>query len=144
MKNMNQSYIAKQYRLQIGDRLIREKGIFSKHHGIYVGIHNRVPMVAENQNGCGVQYVTLNQFLLGNVSNLARIERFKGTEKAKSNIILRINKLIGRRYDLINFNCEHFAELIQTGKSASKQVNNALLGIGTLVVIGLIASKNIT
>jgi hypothetical protein len=52
---MDQHYLVNYYSLQCGDRLIRGKGIFSKHHGIYVGYHNGIPMVAENQNGKGVQ-----------------------------------------------------------------------------------------
>ncbi|MDD5569641.1 MAG: lecithin retinol acyltransferase family protein [Bacteroidales bacterium] len=137
---MNQLYTAIYYGLKLGDRLIRQKGILSKHHGIYVGIHNGIPLVAENQSGQGVQYVSLFQFLLGNSSNLIRIEKFKGTEEVRRQIIPRINKLKGTQYDLINFNCEHFAELIQTGRPSSKQVDNVLFGLGLITFIGLIAA----
>ena len=133
---MNQFDIVNYYNLKLGDRLIREKGIFSKHHGIFVGIHNGLPFVAENNVNSGVQYVTLADFLLNRINNLSRIERFKGTEQARKNIIPRINNLLGTRYGLVNFNCEHFAELIQNGKPKSKQLTNALLGfaIGYVVI----------
>jgi hypothetical protein len=137
---MNQLYIANIYGLQLGDRLVREKGILSKHHGIYVGIHDGIPLVAENQNGIGVQYISLSNFLLGNSANLTRIEKFKGTEEARRSIIPRINKLLGTQYDLINFNCEHFVELIYTGRPTSKQVNTAFFGLGLLIFVGLLAS----
>jgi hypothetical protein len=137
---MNQLYIANKYGLQLGDRLVREKGILSKHHGIYVGIHDGTPLVAENQNGIGVQYISLCNFLLGNSANLTRIEKFKGTEEARRSIIPRINKLLGTQYDLINFNCEHFVELIYTGRPTSKQVNTAFFGLGLLIFVGLLAS----
>ena len=132
---MDQISFANAYYLQTGDRLIRSKGgIFSKHHGIYVGIHNNVPMVAENQANIGVHYVSLSQFLNG--EELVRIERFKGSEFARNQIITRINSLLGTQYDLIKFNCEHFAELIQNGKSQSSQVKTAV-GVGFFALVAI-------
>lgn len=139
---MNVFLLVSKNNLRIGDRLVREKGVFSKHHGIYVGIHNGIPYVAENQINIGVQYITLEAFLLGNENKLTRIERFTGSEEIRNNIIPRINKLIGSNYDLVAFNCEHFAEYIQTGKPASKQVKNVFLGLGVLAFITLIANSN--
>lgn len=139
---MKQLDTVKRNNLKLGDRLVREKGIFSKHHGIYVGIHNGIPVVAENQIRRGVQYISLNDFLLGDATNLTRIERFHGTEQARMQIIPRINKLIGREYDLINFNCEHFSELIQKGEPRSKQVQNAFAGLGLLAIAALIFSND--
>jgi hypothetical protein len=121
--------------LQLGDRLVRDKGVFSKHHGIYVGVHNNIPLVAECQAQKGVQYVALCDFLLRDGNFLKRIEKFSGTEYARTQIIPRINQLLGTQYDLINFNCEHFAELIQTGTAKSKQVSNTVAGIGLGVLI---------
>lgn len=115
--------------MQCGDRLVRNKGLFSKHHGIYIGIHNNIPLVAECQINKGVQYVSLTEFLNGDGNNLVRVELFSGTEYAREQIIPRINQLLGTQYDLVNFNCEHFAEFIQTGKASSKQVGNAILSV---------------
>lgn len=139
---MKQFYISEYNNLQLGDRLIREKDLFSKHHGIYIGIYNGVPLVAENQIGKGVQYISLYDFLLGNSNNLIRIVKFQGTEGLRKNIIPRINQLIGRQYSLLLFNCEHFAELIQNGKPNSKQVGNTLVGLGILTLIGLAIGSN--
>ncbi len=119
--------------LHLGDRVIRDKGVFSKHHGIYVGIHNNVPLVAENQANKGVQYVSLSDFLNG--LNLTRIEKFNGNEYARYQIIPRINALLGSQYNLVNFNCEHFAELIQNGKPESKQIKTAV-GLGLIALLG--------
>ncbi len=93
------------------------------HHGIYVGIHNGVPLVAECQVSTGVRYVRLAEFLKNNVGHLVEVKSFAGTALAQQQIIPRINALLGTQYDLIKFNCEHFAEYIQTGKAQSKQVN---------------------
>ncbi len=70
-----------------------------------------------------------------------RIEKFKGTEQARSEVVPRINELLGKKYDLINFNCEHFAEFIQTGVAASKQVAFAVLAVAA-VGIGVLAFGN--
>ena len=139
---MNEFYFVSNYGLKIGDRVVREKGIFSKHHGIYAGFHNGRALVAENQSGRGVQYISLSEFLLGNANNLTRIERFKGSEFERQNIIPRINALIGKPYDLVNFNCEHFAELIQTGNIQSRQVRNAVGVTVFALFLGLLFSSD--
>lgn len=113
--------------LQIGDRLVCGKGIFTKHHGIYAGTHNGIAWVAECQLNIGVRYIQLSEYLKWNAANLHRIERFSGN---RSQIISRINSVIGTPYNLLQFNCEHFAEYIQTGIVRSKQVENAFLLLG--------------
>lgn len=130
---MNQLFFTQQYNLKTGDRLIRAKGPLSTHHGIYVGIYNGLPMVAENQIGHGVRYVSLETFMSGNP--LREIRRFSGTQEQRQAIIPRINRLLGKSYDLLNFNCEHFAELIQNNRTHSRQVNNALMGVALLVAL---------
>lgn len=132
---MNELEIVRKYNLRVGDRLVREKGILSTHHGIFCGWDNDRAIVAENQNGYGVQYITLQQFVLNNTNLLKRIVRFKGNEFERNNIIPRIDQLIGRNYDLVNFNCEHFAEYIQNGVPKSNQVTNAAVSVG-LILLG--------
>ena len=124
--------IVNQLNLQTGDRLIRRKGPLSRHHGIFVENFDGTALVAENQAGNGVQYVSLEDFLQGSSANLVNIVRFPGTEEARQHVIMRINALIGVQYDLVNFNCEHFAELIQSGVATSLQVKNTLLGLAVL------------
>lgn len=52
------------HKLKIGDRLVRTKGwVLSKHHVLYAGFFNNQHLIAENQNGYGVRYITLDQFL---------------------------------------------------------------------------------
>ena len=61
-------------KLNIGDRLIRTKGgILSKHHVIYAGLWENEHLIAENQNGYGVRYIRLNEFLNeGKVTDIAK------------------------------------------------------------------------
>jgi hypothetical protein len=131
---MNAWFFVEQNDLQTGDRLITEKGPFSRHHSIFVQVLNGVPLVAENQAGKGVQYITLEDFLLRTGSGKIWIQKFVGTQSARESLIPRINALVNTPYDLVNFNCEHFANLIQTGVVASKQVAVAVLGV---IVIGI-------
>jgi hypothetical protein len=128
--------------LQVGDRLVREKGIFSTHHGIYAGVYNGVAWVAENQIWAGVRYVSLNTFLNNDVNNLVRVKPFMGTEIERQNIIPKLNTLIGTQYNLVNFNCEHFAELIQNGKARSKQVDNSFIIMVLLLLVLAIAKSD--
>jgi hypothetical protein len=121
--------------LKVGDRLVREKGgILTKHHGIYAGTHNNIQFVAENQTGYGVRCITLEQFL--SEGQIVRIENYDYSHHQQNNIIHRINQRIGREYDLLSYNCEHFANEVLTGIKESKQVQFA---IGGAIVVGLLA-----
>ncbi|HUN03960.1 MAG TPA: lecithin retinol acyltransferase family protein, partial [Niabella sp.] len=60
------------------------------------------------------------------------IEPFVGDIFQRNEAIKRAMQLIGKPYDLVNFNCEHYANTVQHNKSYSKQVNIGL-------VAGLIA-----
>jgi hypothetical protein len=62
---MNAYLFTQQHGLRIGDRLITEKGPVSRHHAIFVQIPGGLPLVAENQVGKGVQYITLEEFCPG-------------------------------------------------------------------------------
>lgn len=124
--------LVKQHNLQIGDRLVCGKGVFTKHHGVYAGIHDGIAWAAECQVNVGVRYLPLAEYLKGNAVNLVRIERFYGDS---SIIISRIDSVIGTPYHLLEFNCEHFAEYIQTGIVRSKQVETAFLALGAAALL---------
>jgi hypothetical protein len=120
------------FNLKIGDKLSRRKDAFFKHYGIYVGFHNGQHLVAENNAPRGVRYVTYAQFLNGNV--LESIERFKGNKYQRNQVIPFINSKLGTNYDLLTYNCEHFANEVQTGKTQSQQVQTAV-GIGIIATL---------
>ena len=126
--------INKHNQLNIGDILIRNEKNLSiiKHHGIYVGKHNNIDIVAENQKGYGVRYVSMEDFLNG--EKLVRIERNNLTEFEKRKLIERINKEIisNKNYDLVNYNCEHFVNKMLSGVAKSPQITKAIVGIGLL------------
>lgn len=125
--------------LKIGDLIVRQKGPFSTHFMVYVGIHQGVQMVAENQTGIGVCYISMTEALAGNY--IKRFENFGGTEAQRSLVIPMVNTLLGKAYDLVLFNCEHFARWIANGKPESKQVKAA----SNVAIVGgaaMLASKH--
>lgn len=106
--------------LRTGDLIVRKKGPLSTHYIVWIGIRNGEQIVAENQVGQGVRFTTLEKAL--NSKPILRFEKFGGTEAQRSQVVLLINKMIGKKYNLAVFNCEHFARLISSGKAESKQV----------------------
>lgn len=125
--------------LKIGDLIVRKKGPFSTHFMVYVGMQHGVQMVAENQSGVGVRFTSLANALAGNA--IMRFEKFGGTEAQRNLVIPRIKQLLGKSYDLVVFNCEHFARWIATGNIESKQVK---IGSNVALIAGatMLASKN--
>lgn len=121
--------------LAIGDRVVRRKAFGTKHHGIYAGLINGQPIVAENQRGFGVRYVTLSEFLHNDYSTLSHIEPL--SEPGRADVLPIIEQFIGTPYNLVTFNCEHFAHLVQYGRARSVQAQIAwgafLLSISSLL-----------
>lgn len=140
---MDQIYIAEHCKLKVGDRLIRHRGLTSVHHGIYAGMHNGIPLVAETQP-TGVRYVSLAIFLQNNFGLLKEIRRFRGTEKTRETIIPRINKLIGHPAEIQYFNTEVYEDVktapdVRTFKAANNV--NTPLRILTQGLIGFFAKR---
>ena len=126
--------------LKIGDRLIRTKGnTIIQHHVIYMGYWEGVYLIAENQNGFGVQYITLNQFL--SEGTLIKVKYNHFDENAQVNIIDRVNQRIGKAYDLRKYNCEHFVNDVLNGVVESKQVQ-AAFAVGVGITLATLAYQN--
>lgn len=127
--------------LKTGDLIVRAKGIFSTHYMVFIENRGGNIIVAENQLGYGVRYVNLTEALKGN--KIIRFEKFGGNEFDRMNVISRINNVLGKSYNLIAFNCEHFARMISQGKTKSKQVSTTT-NIAILSGLGMMGSKNKT
>lgn len=131
------------YGLRPADRLIEP--IFatglSKHHVIYLGEdYQGVEWIAENYKFQGVRKVKASEYFTW--GKKFRIARFSGSYPERIAAVKRALSRMGERYDLINFNCEHYAEYVQTGRANSKQVNSVKEGLQTaaavLLVIGIV------
>jgi hypothetical protein len=121
-------------RLTVGDRLVREKGgILSKHHAIYAGFNNfNQQLVAENQVNYGVRYITLDQFL--REGKLIKVEHHNASYSTQQVIISRINQRLGKAYNLLGYNCEHFVNEVLLGKRKSPQVEKGAGVVGVLAL----------
>ena len=126
--------------LKTGDRLIRAKGkTIIRHHVIYMGYFQEGHLVAENQERYGVRYIPLNQFL--EEGTLTKVEYNHFDENVQVNIIDRVNQRIGKAYDLLNYNCEHFVNDVLKGVAESKQIK-AAFAIGVGIALGTLAYQN--
>src|SRR5450432_2634262 len=97
------------FNLRPGDRMISP--IFatglSKHHSIYLGAdHAGTEWIIENYKFRGVRLVKASEYFLHPKS--FNIKPFLGTGLQRQQAVQRALREIGKPYDLINYNCEHF------------------------------------
>lgn len=120
--------------LQAGDKVEVNCGLY-KHVAIYRGhqwdgrdfIHNA-------KNGC-VSLATVDEFAAG--KQIFLCEAAPDDYFQRQAIIERAMSLLGTKYDLINFNCEHFANYAQKGRSESPQL---AAGAAVLALLGIFAA----
>lgn len=129
--------------LQPADRLILPKSSLGlvQHHVIYIGKDNNGKRIyIENAIGKGVQLITETYLFRGGYE-ITRVERFTGNQYQRNSAIQLAMQLIGKPYNLLNFNCEHYANTVQHRKSFSNQVGVGL-GLGLFAfVLGIGLSK---
>lgn len=128
--------------LQPGDRVILPKSNIGliQHHAIYIGkdgLGNR--LYIENAIGRGVQLVK-ETYLFRDGYNITRIEPFIGNQRQRNIAVKTAVKMIGKEYNLINFNCEHYANTVQYSFSHSEQVGKGIFFgfIALIIGVGLI------
>jgi uncharacterized protein YycO len=125
------------YGLKPADKVVVPKSNWRvvQHHAIYLGQddYGRHWMV-ENTIGIGVRLIEASAFFNG-VLEITRIERFTGTPYERKVAVQRALAKVGQPYNLINYNCEHFASEVQTGRSVSRQVAN---GVGIAAGVALL------
>lgn len=129
--------------IQIGDRLIREKGgVLSKHHAVYVGNG----LIAENHQDYGVRYAYLQEFL--DAGKLVDVEHYNLNQHQQNIVLQNVHSLQGQSYDLGKYNCEHFVNHVLWGSPYSRQmkvVENAATGsqaIGATAIIAGLTKAN--
>lgn len=114
--------------IEVGDKIRVHGELGFHHHGIYVG--PRGPSgedVVRNAKGGYVASVHFDDFADGREVEVA--QRRAGSWEEQEAIVRRAFSLIGRQYDLINFNCEHFANYATAGVLRSETVT-ALFTLG--------------
>jgi len=130
--------------LKPADRIVVPKSGLRivQHHVIYLGQnHQGHHLIAENKIGFGVRLVTTEDFFK-DVIEVTRIERFKGSNYERKLAVQKALSKCGLPYDLINYNCQHFANEVQYGKAESEQVDSLREGLkiaaGVALIIGLL------
>jgi len=121
--------------LKPGDRLVLPKSMFGviQHHAIYIGCDdNGNRLYIENYLGKGVQ-VVIESHLFRDGYVITRVEPFTGNIYQRQEAVRRAMQLIGTPYDLVNFNCEHYANTVQHNKKYSNQVSAGF----ALALVGL-------
>lgn len=88
-----------------------------RHYGVWDAEHG---MVLHNTLPGGVQYATFDEFSNGGVWVEGR-----ATPGFEHLVVGNARALIGQRYELLTFNCEHYANLVH-GKKESPQVQRAV------------------
>ena len=136
MKNFIQ-----EHNIKPGDKIIVPKSNFEiiEHDAIYLGKTKRgVDMIAENKIGHCVRFITATEFSK-DILEIIRIERFIGTNAQRMGIVKRCLVKKGLPYDLILYNCQHFAEDLQYCYPESRQVKNVqeIVGITAILFLGI-------
>lgn len=145
MKNLQQLQykisVADAYQLEQADVLVVPKSGISliKHMIIYAGVDaQQNHWYLENNPQFGVRWIPGDY--VDQTYPSPQVRRFNGTATQRSQAIERGKFLLGKPYHLTQFNCEHYANYIQTGALFSPQSNNGI-GIAALGLTALLLSK---
>jgi hypothetical protein len=97
-----------------------------RHYGIVV---DAVRGLILHNPSEGVRLTTWSEFANG----LVYIER-RASPRYADVVVRRAHSLLGKKYDLLAFNCEHFANFAAVGVKASPQVQRAGLIAGGIAL----------
>jgi hypothetical protein len=129
--------------LQPGDRIVIPKSQMGmvQHHALYIGTNSSgEDLIIENKIGYGIRIVTAKDFF-SECIGITKVERFCGTNQERRSRIERALSMVGVPYDLITYNCEHFANDIQHGIARSRQIETGLLALAIAAVFWLNPNK---
>lgn len=142
--------LVRKHRLKPADVVVVNKAFFGllDHYLVFAG-YDRAgrPCFVANMEG-GVKFLR-EDYINGQSDwfSINRVRRFEGSETQRGQAMARAKSLLGKPYSKLQFNCEHFANYVQKGRSYSKQVETAssigtglAVGLGLLAVVGLVSS----
>jgi hypothetical protein len=127
--------------IQVGD-MIRVSRLPYNHVGIYVGrrFHaGRAGDVIHNDKWVGVVLSTLADFSGGGPVQVHRAAT--GNYFQREAVVDRALSLLGKRFDLLAFNCEHAANWAQTGNSESPQLQGLLVLVAIFGGLALLSQS---
>lgn len=123
--------------LMVGDSVVIPKSNLHMiaHYGVYVGRDNKSNHVfAENNISQGVRLVSAENFFKGCDSVLTTI-KLNGNAIERNKAVQRGLSLIGKPYELLTFNCEHYSNYVQNEKPESSQIKK---WFWTLILLAIV------
>ncbi|MEP3055827.1 lecithin retinol acyltransferase family protein [Ascidiaceihabitans sp.] len=113
-----------EHSLKLGDIISVSKAIVIRHYGIYIG-NNQVIHASPS---CGkVCKISLEKFKIGKAIQV----HTSPSRYSPPQIVMRAKSRLGRTYNLIDANCEHFKNEVVHGIAFSDQ-KKAVLTVGAL------------
>ena len=125
----------------MGD-IIERPGPFGKwHRGVFFGFdESGHAWVIHNDMGGIVCWVLFEDFAAGLPVTLASRKACNSYEQQA--IISRAQSLLGWKYDLLNFNCDHLATYAQDGVATSPQLQGFALVFAVVLFVGLAVASS--
>ncbi|MCL4748579.1 MAG: lecithin retinol acyltransferase family protein [Myxococcales bacterium] len=123
--------------LKIGDK-IRVRGPYATwHYGMYIGRY------FDDRRGL-IEHAVVHNSKVQHGVVIDSLARFSGGKQVfiegraapgyENVVAQRALALVGTKYDLLGFNCEHLVNLAQTGEHKSQQLRNAV-GVAAVAAI---------
>jgi hypothetical protein len=114
------------------------QSFLTKHYGVCTGLgpDGQLWFVHNTPDG-GVVHATQSAFAGGRPIHVEQ----RAVPGQQAVVAARALSLVGRRYDLLSFNCEHVANLAANGRAESKQVQRGVVATVSLILLAL-ANQN--
>lgn len=133
----------KLHNIKPGDEIIVPKSGWNlaQHHAVYLGADSKgTDWIIENNVSDGVRLVTAEKFF-SFTHQINNINRFRGSNTERKALVQRALLTVGKPYNLINYNCQHFTSELLTGEPKSYQVNNTVVALIATFLIGIALSE---
>lgn len=129
--------------LKPGDKIWVPGPYLTRHYGMYIGPHfdDRRGLIehAVVHNSKVQHGVVIDSFVRFSGGKQVTVED-RAAPGYEDVVAQRALALVGTKYDLLGFNCEHLVNLAQTGEHKSQQLRNAAglsaLGLFALALVG--------
>lgn len=133
----------KLHNIKPGDEIIVPKSGWNlaQHHAVYIGADiNGNDWIIENNVTDGVRIITAEKFF-SLAEQINKINRFPGSNIERKALVQRALLTVGKPYNLINYNCQHFTSELLTGEPKSYQINNTVVALIAIFLIGIAFSE---